>query len=338
AYDLYLKGHYFWAKRGAANLIRAIAYFKGAIAKDPGFARAHAGLAMVYVILPGYTAINSDSIITIGIQSSARALALDSTLADAHMAMAYGLMSEFKLREARRYFEDAIRLEPGNATAHFWYGIMFRILGDLDGELTQLRRAAELDPLSSVIGGNLIVPYYAGRRMPEAIAQAHRVLEIDSTVYTSTYTYLGFAYLFSGHPDSALLAIGTSYRLTPEIPTVRGSMVLAYAATGRWQDALRVRAEIARMQSPATDLDRLYSDLAFGDWDGALSALERATKSGLLGSAGLPLGCDPLFDPLKASPRFSALMNQLGIHTCKPSGQWPIRVPANLVRGSGTKP
>ncbi len=335
AYDLYLKGRYFWAKRGAANLSRAISYFKGAIAKDPAFARAHAGLAMAYVVLPFYTAINADSIITLGIQSGTRALGIDSTLADANMAIGYGLTLELKSKEARHYFESAIRLEPGNATAHYWYGLMFGQLGDIDREFTEVRRAAELDPLSPVIGGALAYSYIVARRMPEAIAQARRVLEIDSTVFTATYRQLGVAYLFSGKPDSALLAFETQYRLNPESPTgVRGQMALGYAATGRWRDAERIRAEIAREQGATADFDELASDLAFGDWDGALSALERAKKGGYLGVNVFSLGCDPLFDPLKASPRFALLMSQLGIRACKPVGQWPITVPENLLRRS----
>jgi len=245
------------------------------------------------------------------------------------------LTSEFKLTEAARYFESAIRLEPGNATAHLWYGVMFRFLGDEDNDVAELRRAAELDPLSPVIGGNLANSYYVARRMPEAIAQARRVLEIDSTVYTATYSSLGLAYLFSGKPDSALVAFETRYRLNPEVPGSRGRMVLGYAATGRWQDAERIRAAISRERGPAADNDRLFSDLAFGDWDGAISTLERAKKGGYLGAMSFSLGCDPLFDPLKASPRFAELTSQLGIRVCKPIGPWPIKVPGNLLGRPG---
>jgi serine/threonine protein kinase/tetratricopeptide (TPR) repeat protein len=322
AYDLYLRGRYFLEKRGSANLNRAIVYFKEAIATDSDFARAHAGLAMAYLVLPTYAPISPDSALLLSIQTASRALAIDSTLADANIAMGGGLMSQFKLTQSRRYFESAITREPANATAHFWYGLMFRLLGDVDGDLKELRRASELDPLSQVVGANFAYSYYAARRMPEAIAQGHRVLEIDSTAYPRIYTYIGLAYLFNGEPDSALLAFETEYRLTPTAPGVRGERTLGYAATGRWRDAGPLRAEIVR--GAGATLDKLFSDVAFSDWDGAVSILEQMQDGGYLGVMNLSLGCSPIFDPLKANPRFVALVSRLRVHVCKPRGSWPI--------------
>lgn len=325
AYDLYLRGRYFLAKRGAMNLDRATVYFKEAIAKDPDFARAHAGLALTYLVLPSYKATRPDSLITLAIQSATRALAIDSTLADAHIAMGGGLTSEFKLAQARRYFETAIRLEPGNASAHFWYGIMFRLSGDVDGDVRELNKASELDPLSQVTRGNLADAYWSAGRMREAILQAHRALEIDSTAFPPGYFYLGLPFLFSGQPDSALNAFKAAYRLNPEGTGSRGLLTLGFAATGRWRDAERVRAEIA--QRPMAVLDMVFADLAFGDWDNALSLLEGLQKDGYLGAMNISLGCGPLFSPLKSNARYVALMQRLGIHSCKPIAPWPIGKP-----------
>jgi eukaryotic-like serine/threonine-protein kinase len=325
AYDLYLKGRYFLAKRGAINLNRAAGYFKEALAKDPGFARAHAGLALTYLVLPSYATTLPDSVIALAIQSATRALAIDSTLADAQIAMGGGLTSEFKLAQARKYFETAIRLEPGNAPAHFWYGIMFRLAGDTDGDLKELGRAAELDPLSPVTRGNLAYAYYASGRMSEAIEQARRVLEIDSTAYPAAYFYLGLPYLFTGKPDSALAAFASAYRLNPEGTGTRGLLTLGLAASGQWREAERVRADIARR--PRALLDMVFADLAFGDWDGALGLLEALQKGGYLGAMNISVGCSPLFGPLKSNARYIALTKKLGIHACKPLSRWPIGKP-----------
>lgn len=327
AYDLYLRGRYFLAKRGAANLDRAAAYFKEAIAKDPHFARAHAGLALTYLVLPSYAATRPDSLITLAIQSANRALAIDSTLADAQIAMGGGLTSEFKLTQARPYFETAIALEPANAPAHFWYGIMFRLAGDVNGDLRELSRAAELDPLSPVTRGNLAYAYYATGQMPEAIRQARRILEIDSTAYPTAYFYLGLPYLFSGKPDSALAAFEVAYRLSPDGTGTRGLLTLGLAGTGRWRDAQRVRAEIA--QRPKAVLDMVFADLAFGDWDGALTLLEGLQKGGYLGAMNISLGCSPIFSPLKSNTRYVALTRKLGIHNCGPIARWPISKPVS---------
>jgi serine/threonine protein kinase/tetratricopeptide (TPR) repeat protein len=325
AYDLYLRGRYFLAKRGATNLDRAVVYFKEAIAKDPGFARAHSGLALTYLVLPSYAARRPDSVVKLAIQSATRAIAIDSTLADAQMAMGGALASEFKLAQARHYLETAIGLEPGNAPAHFWYGIMFRLAGDVDGDLRELGRAAELDPLSPVTRSNLAYAYYATGRMSEAIEQARRVLEIDSTAYPAAYFYLGLPYLFSGKPDGALAAFASAYRLNPEGTGSRGLFTLGLAATGQWRDAERVRADIARR--PRAVLDMVFADLAFGDWDGALSLLEGLQKDGYLGAMNISVGCSPLFSPLKSNARYIALIKKLGIHACRPVARWPIGKP-----------
>jgi serine/threonine-protein kinase len=324
AYDLYLKGSYFLARRGAANLTRAANYFKEAIARDSNFARAHAGLALTYLVLPTYTTTKPDSLIALAISSANRALGLDSTLAAAHIAMGGGLIDEFKLAEAKPHFETALRLEPGNAPAHYWYGAMSRLSGDTESALRELRRATELDPLSPVTRANLALTYHATGQMPQAIEQAREALEIDPT-YLPAYYYLGIPYLFSGKPDSALLAFQTAYRINPNGTGARGLLTVGLAATGRWQDAAKVRAEIAQNGSPT--LDRMLADIAFADDDDALKLLEKWQKAGYLGLMNSILGCTHLYDQMNSNPRFADLTKKLGVRVCKPIAQWPIGKP-----------
>jgi len=324
AYDLYLRGSYLLARRGTTNLTRAAQDFKEAIAKDPTFARAHANLALTYLVLPSYTTTNPDSLIALAITSARRALKIDSTIAEAHVAMGGGLTSEFKLAEAKAHFDTAVRLEPGNAPAHFWYGIMSRLSGNVEADLRELRRATELDPLSPVTRGNLAYAYYEAGNMPEAIEQARQSLETDST-YVPSYFYLGLPYLFGGKPDSALMAFERAYRLSPDGTGVRGLVILGLAATGRWKDAEKMRAEITQKNTPSLNL--LFADIAFGDYDHALNLLEGWQKGGYLGVMNISLGCGPVYDRLKPNPRYVELTHQLGIHVCKPFARWPIAKP-----------
>ena len=153
AYDLYLKGRHALNQRYGASLLQAVDYFEQAIARDPRFAQAYAGLADAYVLLPGYSVTNSSEAWPKGRAAAERALALDSTLAEAHTTLAYGrFLFDGDWRAAEQGFRRAIALNPGYATAHHWYGDYLGGRGNLEGYLQELRRAQALDPLSRQIG------------------------------------------------------------------------------------------------------------------------------------------------------------------------------------------
>ena len=123
AYELYLKGHYYWLQRGPANLARSVTYLLQAIARDPSFARAHAGLAMAYAVLPNFAPDPADTLPALSLASAERAVALDSTLADAQAALGAALDIQARFREALSRHRAAARLDPSNATAHHWLGL-----------------------------------------------------------------------------------------------------------------------------------------------------------------------------------------------------------------------
>ncbi len=204
AYDLYLRGRFFWAKRGEMGLRNAIDFFSRAIARDPDFARAHAGLAMSYVVLPIFTtSIPADSAIMLAQRSAARALALDSTLADAHLAMAYALKMKWRWPESERHFRAALSLAPDDAPAHHWYGVYLYAIGRPEESAKELQRARELDPFGSTIGTDGAIALYAARRFGEARAEIQRAYALDSTK-SDTHLILGLIQLAMGHADSAL--------------------------------------------------------------------------------------------------------------------------------------
>ncbi|HEU4699112.1 MAG TPA: protein kinase [Gemmatimonadales bacterium] len=323
AYDLYLRGQYLFARRGGENLTRAVTAFQDAIARDSTFARAWAGLAMVYSILPGYVQAHGDSSAREGERVARHALALDSTLVDGHLALANALSVQGRPREAEPEFLATLALDPRNATAHQWHGGNLMVLARTDEAARELRAAVELDPLSAVAASDLAGALVAGGRFDEAVAAAHRTLELDATM-PFAYQMLGLAFAFTARPDSAAQAFEHFFRADSAGPSARAYRVWRYALAGRWAEAGRERAEVARSRAGARDFDLAVASLALGDRETALAALERAARQRAFYVTAIALGCDPTFGPLKPEPRFRAVLARLGQGLCPDTPPWPL--------------
>src|SRR6266404_990378 len=157
AYQLYLKGRYFWNKRTGAGLKKAIDYFNQAIGKDPNYALAYAGLADGYGLLSGFGAASPKDSLPQAKAAAKKALELDNTLGEAHASLAQALFAyDFNFAEANREFRRAIELSPNSATAHQWYGQGgLAPLGQFEDAVAEMKRALELDPLSVIINADL---------------------------------------------------------------------------------------------------------------------------------------------------------------------------------------
>ncbi|MDQ3674697.1 MAG: protein kinase, partial [Gemmatimonadota bacterium] len=151
AYDAYLRGRYFWNRRGASNLYRALEYFEESIRRDPGFARAHAALALTHALIPEYTDDPPPDGLGKTRAAALRALALDSTLAEAHTALGLALVHAWDFKAGDLAYRKAIALDPRYPTAHQWYGELLYHTGRIDSSLVEIRRALELDPLAPIM-------------------------------------------------------------------------------------------------------------------------------------------------------------------------------------------
>ena len=185
AHQLYLKGRFFWNKRTGNDLKKSIDYFQQAIAADPNYALAYAGVADAYVFLPGYTAGAPRDYYPKAMAAAKKALELDDTLAEAHTTLALALWYyDFDFSQANREFQRAIELNPNYATGHQQYGNnTLSALGRFDEAIAEGKRAVELDPLSLVINADLGMNYYYARRYDEAITQLRKTLEMDPGYY-----------------------------------------------------------------------------------------------------------------------------------------------------------
>jgi serine/threonine-protein kinase len=321
AHQLYLKGRFFWNKRTAADLRKSIDYFNQAIAIDPNYALAYAGVADAYVLLPGYTGGTPHDCYPKAKTAAKRALELDDTLAEAHTTLGMAIWSyEFDFAEANREFQRAIELNPNYATGHQQYGnVTLSALGRFDEAIAEGKRAVELDPLSLIINADLGMSYYFARRYDEAIAQQRKTLEMDPGFYFARLA-LGEALAAKRDFDEAISEYQKARALNDD-PFVLGLLGHAYASSGHRTEALKILEQLKELSKQryvsAYSFAVVY--LGLGDKEEALRWLEQSYQD----RAGSDVGwirVDSLVDPLRGDPRFEAIAEKI--------------VPAREFRGS----
>jgi serine/threonine-protein kinase len=318
AYQLYLRGRYAWSRRGT-DLLSAVRFYKEAIHRDTSFARAYAGLAMAYTPMMVFGVARGDSVLPLAEASAVRALALDSTLAEAHLALASVRKMQWRWKDAERQFRAAIEYSPGDATAHQWYGTLLYSLGRVDDAVNHLLHARDLDPVNAALGTDVTYGLYAAHQYSAALDEGRRTVSLDSTLAISHWL-TGLALLALGRPDTALVALTTSARLG-NTPDARPALVSVYRALGRTHDADTTYASLARAyRSPnGVARDMAVGAAAMGDLPTAMAAIKRTIerRDPIVTEYSLP--CDPLLDPLKALPEFGRMLTKAGMQVCPPA-------------------
>jgi eukaryotic-like serine/threonine-protein kinase len=318
AYNLYLQGLALLHTRREDALVGALDYFERAIALDSGFARAHAGVAQVFAVLPIYSNVDAEEAIAKAREAGRRALAHDSTLAEAHAALGYVLSASWDWDGADRAFRRALQLDPGNATAHQWYGLYLAMHRRLEEALEALRRARELDPLSLIINSNLGSMLYATGRLDEALAQLRHTHALHPNPVSSRHLFsLASVYAAKGMHDEAL-AVLDSLLGTIDEPEESdlASAVHVFARAGRPDRAREILTElhtrVERRDTERLSLARAYAGL--GERDRALDFLEQAVERREPYHPGIWfIGADPLLDTLRTTARFRQLLARMGL-------------------------
>ncbi|PYK13724.1 MAG: hypothetical protein DME64_12960 [Verrucomicrobia bacterium] len=312
AHQLYLKGRYFWNKRTGNDLKKSIDYFQQAIAVDPNYALAYAGVADAYVWLPGYTAGTPRDCYPKAKAAATKALQLDDTLAEAHTTLSLAIwLYDFDSAQAIREFQRAIELNPNYAIAHQQYGNnTLAALGRFDDAIVEGKRAVELDPLSLVINTDLGSDYYYARRYDEAIAQLRKTLEMDPGFYIA-HLVLGQVLDAKGARDAAIVECQKARALNDD-PSVLGVLARAYGLSGNKMEAEKILDQLEKLSQEryvsAYSFALIY--LGLGDKEEALRWLEQSYQD----RAGSDIGfirVDPLLDPLRGDPRFEALAEKI---------------------------
>jgi TolB-like protein len=324
AYDQYLRGRYLFLKRGANNLIQAIDFFQRAIATDPSFALAYAGLAETYVVLPTYMNVPPDSMAALVTASANRAIALDPMLGEAYAAKAYALAANLRFAESEREFTTAIELDPENPTIRHWHSILLNNMGRSSAAYVEEARAETIDPLSAVFSNHQAWTLLYLGRIAESKERDWRSMAQDST-YPLPYGQLAMDFLVEHKPDSALLML--NHRgISGTNPRWAAMMALAYAELGRWQDVDRFGRGAGTGRPSATM--PLIMAMINDNRSAALDALEAGfTPRGGLIYTVLNPSCDPLVEPLADEPRYKALLVRLGVPECTTRTKWafPVR-------------
>jgi TolB-like protein/Flp pilus assembly protein TadD len=314
AYDLYLRGRYFFDKRGETSLRRALDYFQQAAKKDSMFARAYAGIGSVYALLPLYAHIRSDSVLPLALAAINRAVALDSTLPDAFASRATLLQAGWRWSEAERDYRRAIKLEPNYAAAHQWYGELLLIDGRTTESLVQLKRATELDPLSPIAFGSYALALGVARSQEAAIAAGRRAVELDSTLIVTRFM-LGGVYAEFGRNAEAVRELEVAARLDTSSVRTLGLLGYAYAKSGNTARARELAKGLEtdagrQVSGAAAAAARVY--IGLGDNPRALTLLEQAASERDSFFSSESLG-ESFFDSLRGDPRFVALVRITGL-------------------------
>ena len=315
AYQLYLKGRFYWNKRTGPDFDRAIGFFQDAIAKDPNYALAYSGLADSYALKAAYTAEPAKNLMPKAKEAVLKALEIDPNLAEAHASL--GQVAEYfdyDFVTAEREFRHAIELNPNYASAHQWFGEHLSALNRVDEALVEIRRALELDPMSVIMNkiyGDILVD---SRRFDEAIEQYKKAIELDPN-FATTYYFLGRAYEAKREYVDAVQAYGQMARLgqvpAPEI--AKAEEIFRRSGWNAYIEAslTQIEQNAMRGQVPAFVVASFYARL--GKTDEAMKWLQKAYDD--RDFRLMMIGVSFEFDSLRADPRFIQLSKTVGLPT-----------------------
>ncbi|HET8676695.1 MAG TPA: winged helix-turn-helix domain-containing protein [Blastocatellia bacterium] len=313
AFNLYMKGRFFWNKRTVEGYWKAIKYFEQAVAIDPDYALAYAGIADSYALLQQRDGLPAEEAFSKAEQAASKALTIDATLAEAHASMALvKSLHHMDIRGSEDHLRRAIELNPRYAMARGWYGFQLLKTERFEESEAELMQAQELDPTSLNIAIYLAWHYYYSRQYDRAIEQAGKAIELEPDVHTA-YLVLFWSYeqkrLYDQAVDAAVTRMG--------ILKMEGADQLkaAYKQSGIqgfWQTYIKIlRRESLSQSDRESWIARCYAHL--GKYDLALKELESGYRN--RGARTHWAKTEPAFDGLRSDPRFIALLRRMGLES-----------------------
>ena len=319
AHDLYLKGRFAWNQRSESGMREAVRYLEQAVVRDSSFAQAWASLASAYLLVGPYSGAPLAESWAKSKAAAAHALALDSTLAEAHTARAYGAMVyDYDWPTAEDGFRRAIEADSTYPTAHQWYGDFLWSRGRMKEALQQMELARRLDPLSRIIGTELGQTYYLMHRYDEAEKRIKETLDLDPN-YADALHQLGLVHVQQRRLAEGIAEMRRSVELGGFQEDLAGGLANAYGVSG----------DRASFDKIVADLEKRIADRSFGPFPLAMAytglgdttrALDYLNRAIDVKDIFLPEDFfDPQLDPLRRDPRFRKIEKRMGLQPQSPS-------------------
>lgn len=312
AYRNYLKGRYAEFTFTRDGMQQAIEYFDHAIADDPGYALAYAGLADAYTTESDWLLAPREALPRA--EAAARkALIFDDHLAEAHGALAHALLHEWRLAESDREFHTALALNPGNVSTYFAYSEYLASVGQEDQAITTMNKALTIDPLSPEINSFLAWDYYLKRDYDTCLVTSHKAIQMFPDFWVPHMT-AGMCYYIRSQLPEAIQQFREALAMNPQSTFCQAGVGMSLARSGNQAEALKALEKLKAMRSQSY-VSPVYIGMVYmtlGDAPSAYAWLEKGyeDRSEWL----LWLTQDPMFDSQRGDSRFRALLQKVGVH------------------------
>lgn len=312
AYQSYMRGRYYWNKRKAGALKRAIQEFQQATDRDPNYALGYVGLADCYLLLDQYAGTPTSDTLPKAKAAVERALQIDNTLPEAHASMANVYVGQWQWANALAEFKRTVSLNPNYPTAHHWFAIYYVTNRQFKDGLNEMTRAHELDPLSPIIGSTLAMAYLLNDDPNSALAQCRKVIEIDPD-FPSAHLYLGWAYRKLGRNEEAAVELQKAVELSGRASFYLADLGYIYAAAGKRSEAMKILMELedkySKQEAAGLYIAGVYAGL--NDKDQAFAWLEKDLQQR---NSQLPdVAWWFTYDGLRGDPRYADLVRRMGL-------------------------
>jgi serine/threonine protein kinase/Tfp pilus assembly protein PilF len=315
AYQLYLKGIFYWDKRTPDALNKARDFFTQAIAKDPGYALAYVGLSNYWFVIPDYAPVPPSEALPKSRAAAEKALSLDDQLPAAHLALASSYWVKWEWAATEREFQRTLELDPSLSNAHHWYGLSLSYLGRHLEAISHLQRAVELEPFYLQYNTNLAAVYANARRYDQALEQLKKTLEMDPN-FPTAHLELSHAYFqlrryeeWLAEWKNAAVVRNVAEDIALQEAAARGYSKGGYRAA--LSSAIEEQLKQKKKGSYVDPTEIAYNYAGLGDKEQTLRWLETAVTERSRGLVFIKIV--PELDPFRSDPRYRAILLRMGL-------------------------